>query len=414
MAEVLSLESAELEAVLPADLEAPDVPALGATTILQDLSVPKGRSIITLSWAGPPFKGEPISGELLGLSTGGNQVLEAGYDPVIADSYEVWEMSAAKGGAGYGDSVTTAIQLPASKHIGVADLTDFNIGDWCQIKDGAHEEFFQVIGVAGYLNVGGAGLQFEYAVGATVKAVQSAVLKVETTDYSINLTTGQVALIFARFSIGSSVILKYQSGDVGDLSGYQVYRVEGNAPVANPTIENVQAHPGVVDLGTLAPAALGIIDELMDTENGKTLTYYIFAYDDESPANYSLAGTKMVETLTSRPIGVTTQPANNKVVLSWDAITDPNFGGVNVYRCEGEVFVPAEAKKVNLVPILGTEYVDGEETDNRAEWEFTPYPANGSTFTYALESVDVNTAWTSPTANASTVPLKSEVLVGVK
>jgi hypothetical protein len=54
-----------------------------------------------------------------------------------------------------------------------------------------------------------------------------------------------------------------------------------------------------------------------------------------------------VELISSITQNLATEVSSNKVVVSWDAVSDPNANGYNIFRSVGAVFNAGSALKVN-------------------------------------------------------------------
>ncbi len=399
-----SLYSQAVTANVPSDVLAPKPPVLGNITMQQDTNVggiPEGRSKVTLNWT-IPTENRLIGGELIGAATGGADVFEAEYDPIVA-GYEVYEMSALVGDTGDGNTVLAVAADRDDIEITVAVVANFAVADWIQIKEGGNEEYAKISAINGSVLTLEAYLRFTYTTSATVKEVKTATLKTVTTHYTIVLATGQITLVTGQFTASNAVVLKYNT-TLQDLAGFEIYRIPGNKTLGdNPTRAEVVGAGGVVTVNTSVTAvATSDIDTLTAAENGEDWTYYIFAKDDESSANYSIGDAVFVETITTIPQSLSKTVGENKVVLSWDAVTDDNVDGYNVYRSTGGSFVDANALVVNSAVIAAGSPSFDDSADNVSNRRISgevAFPQNGLSYSYKIESEDTTTAWTTGTRN---------------
>lgn len=422
MATIESQLSEQVVGSLAADILAPLPPILGLiqATSLVDGPTPKGKTRITLNWAAPT-KNEVIGGELFknpddtpNVAEGANGAShEAQFDPIEAGSFVVLERT----GTGPGATTLAASTLHGQRKINLVTPIPAEIvaGAWLVIDDGVagKEEYAQVKSI----NTGTGetvlenGLFFGHAAGASAK--QAVVTtKVSGTDYNLDLATGVLTEIGTQFTAGNKIIIKYQT-TLQDLDHYELYRVPGNAPVAVPTKANVLAFGGVqtVDAAILGTATSKQDQLLADADNGKDFTYYLFSVD--SSGNVSNLTSEVmtsnlhlvfVETVTTVPQALSTQVSTDKVVVSWAAATDPNANGYNIYRSDGSSFDPNTAVKANstLIPKgTGTVSFDdsADNVSNRVGVGTLPFPQDGQTFSYKIETEDTVTAWTDGTSN---------------
>ncbi|MFA5138336.1 MAG: hypothetical protein WC728_03805 [Elusimicrobiota bacterium] len=422
MAILESQLSQQVVGSLAADILAPLPPVLG---LIQALSVvdgptPKGKTRITLNWAAP-IRNEIIGGELLklpddspSLAQGvGGAIHEAQFDPIEAGSYSVFERTGISGA----QTTLSASTLHGQRKVNVQTPVpgDIAADAWVVIDPGiaGKEEYLQVKSV----NAGTGevvfknGLFFDHASGA---AVQQATLtsKTEGTHYDLDKPTGVLTEQAGGFTAGNRIVMLYQT-TVQDLGHYELYRVPGNAPVAVPTKANVLAAAGVqtVDAAILATATSKQDATLTDAEDGKDFTYYLFAVDTAGNASnltseVMTANTHLVfiETVPTVPQGLATQVSSNKVLVTWQAVTDPNANGYNVFRSDGSSFDPNAAVKLNSSLVAkgsGTATFDdsaGNSANRRPPGE-VPYPVDGQTYSYKVETEDSTTFWTNGTSN---------------
>jgi len=427
--------SQQVIANLAADILAPKPPVLGLIQATQfvDGPTPKGKTRITLNWTAPT-ENEFIGGELFknpdntaDLADGNaGAVHEAQFDPIVVGAYAVYERTAAS---------ATPTSLSASTvhgqrviNVGTPVPADILADAWIVIEDGVtgKEEYVQVKSV----NTGTGeiilkdGLFYSHASGAGVKQITLAA-KTENTHYTIDLPTGVITESAGGFTAGNRILVRYQT-TVQDLDHYELYRVPGNAPVSVPTKVNVLAASGVATVNAAISSAVTSFQDqsLADTDNGKDFTYYLFAVDSQGNAsnlsheimtqNLHLAFVELIGTVTQNPAP---EISTNKVVVSWDAVSDPNVNGYNIYRSNGATFNPATALKVNstLIP-KGTGRVNFDDSagngSNRRPGGDVPFPQDGQTFTYKVETEDTSTFWSDGTANIPTLDATASKTAG--
>lgn len=422
MATLESQLSQQVVGNLAADILAPEPAVLGLIQALQfvDGPTPKGKTRITLNWTAPT-KNEFIGGELFinpdgtaDLADGvANALHETQFDPIVAGSFTVYERT----GASVNTKTLTASTLHGQRviNIGTPVPADIVVGAKIVIDDGMvnKEEYAEVKAVNGATGDVTLvdGLFFPHASGAQVKAATLAA-KALGTHYSLDVATGVLTELAGGFTAGNRVVIRYQA-TLQDLDHYELYRVPGNAPVSIPTKANVLAAAGVATVSAaILSTATSFQDQTpLDTDNGKDLTYYLFAVDDQGNAS-NLSSEVMVqnphlvfvETVGTIPQNFATEVSSNKVVVSWDAVGDPNANGYNIFRSPGSTFVPASAVKLNsaLIP-KGTGRVSFDDSAvnavNRVPPATAPFPADGQTFSYKLETEDTTTFWSDGTSN---------------
>lgn len=436
MATLESLLSQQVLGNLAADILAPQPPILGLIQALQfvDGPTPKGKTRITLNWTAPT-RNEVIGGELLknpdntpDFAEGTNGAAhELQFDPVVAGSYFVYERTATSGQ----QTTLSASAVHGQRVINVVTPVPVDIvpDAFIVIEDGvtAKEEYAEVKSV----NTGTGevvlknGLFYGHASGSVVKAVTLGA-KTEATHYNIDLPTGVITELIGGFTAGNRIVVKYQT-TLQDLDHYELYRVPGNATVSVPTKDNVLAASGVVTVNAAIPSAATSFQDqsLTDTDNGKDFTYYVFAVDSQGNAS-NLSSEVMtdnlhlvfVELISSIVQSLATEVSSNKVLVSWDAVSDPNANGYNIFRSLGAVFNPGSALKVNssLIP-KGTGRVSFDDSAgnlvNRRPNNEVAFPQNGQTFAYKLETEDTLTSWSDGTSNIPTSDTTASKTTGV-
>ena len=435
MATLESQLSQQVVGNLAADILACEPPVLGLIQALQfvDGGTPKGKTRITLNWTAPT-KNEFIAGELLknpdsspdladGVAGGSH---ETQFDPIAAGSFTVYERT----GASSNVKTLSASALHGQRiiNIGTPVPGDIIVGAKLVIDDGVanKEEYAEVKAVntlTGDVTLVD-GLFYPHASGAAVKAATLSA-KALGTHYNLELATGVLTELAGGFTAGNRVAMRYQ-GVLQDLDHYELYRVPGNAPVAIPTKVNVLASSGVATVSAaIVSTATSFQDQTpLDPDNGKDFTYYIFGLDDQGnasnlasevmTANPHLAFVEMIPTVVQN---LATDVSSNKVTVSWDAAADPNANGYNVFRSPGSSFDPLQAVKVNstLIP-KGTGRVTFDDSasnlTNRRPPAEVPYPQDGQTFSYKVETEDTTTYWSDGTSNIPTLDTNASKAAG--
>jgi len=426
MAIIESQLSQQVLGNLAADILSAEPPVLGLIQASQfiDGMTPKGKTRITLNWTAPT-RNEFIAGELIknpdgspDLADGVTDALhETQFDPIVSGSFSVFERAAVS---------TNLKTLTASVahgqrviNIGTPVPGDIIAGAKIVIDDGVtnKEEYVEVKAVntlTGDVTLTD-GLFYPHASGAQVKQVTLSA-KTLNTHYSLDLSTGVLTELAGGFTASNRIVMRYQAA-LQDLDHYELYRVPGNAPVSIPTKANVLAAPGVSAVSSAIPStATSFQDQTpLDPDNGKDFTYYLFSVDDQGNAsnlvsevmtqNLHLAFVELIPTV---PQNLSTEVSSNKVVVSWDAVADFNANGYNIFRSPGATFDPAQALKVNSALIAkGTGRVSFDDSagnaSNRRPAVEVPYPEDGQTYSYKVETEDTTTYWTDGTANIPTL-----------
>ena len=407
---------------LAADILAPEPPVLGLIQAVQyvDAQTPKGKTRITLNWTAPT-KNEFISGELFRNSDGTpsladgteNSTHETKFDPVVSGSVSVYERT---GSSNESKTLTASVShgqriinigtpIPSVLIPGAKIVIDDNITlkeEYCTVKS--------VNSTTGDIILSD-GLFESHNSGAFVKAV-TLTEKTLGVHYNFDNQSGVLTELNGGFTQGNKIIIRYQTV-LNDLNHYELYRVSGNAPIAIPTRSEVLAFPGVVPVSINIPAnATSEQDQLLlEQDNGKDYTYYLFAVDNEGNSS-SVTSEVMtdnmhlvfVELIPSIVQNLNTDVSSNKVVVSWDAVSDINSNGYNIYRSPGINFEPSQAVKLNSILIpkgSGKIYFEdsAQNTTTRRPVEEVPAPVNGQSYSYKIETEDTNTFWSDGTSN---------------
>jgi len=422
MATLESQLSAQIVGNLAADILAPAAPILGLIQASQyvDGLVLKGKTRITLNWTAPT-KNEFTGGELFinpdgtaDLADGvANALHETLFDPITAGSFTLYERS----GASTDIKTLTASSIHGQRiiNIGTPVPGDVIVGAKIVVDDAitGKEEYAEVKAV----NTGTGdvtlvdGLFYPHASGAAVKQV-AVTTKASGTHYTIDISTGAITELAGGFTAGRKIFIRYQAA-LQDLDHYELYRVPGNATVSLPDRTNVLAAAGVstVSAAILSTATSYQDQTPLDTDNGKDFTYFLFAVDDQGNASGLISEVMtqnthlvFVELVPTIPQNMATEVSSNKVIVSWDAVSDSNCNGYNVFRAPGSVFDTAQAVKVNsaLIP-KGTGRVSFDDSaaniSNRRPAGEVPYPVDGQTYSYKAEAEDTTSYWTDGTSN---------------
>ncbi len=436
MATLESLLSQQVLGNLAADILAPKPPILGLIQALQfvDGPTPKGKTRITLNWTAPT-RNETIGGELLknpdnppDFADGTNGAThEIQFDPIVAGSYTIYERTGVSGP----QTTLSASAVHGQRLINVVTPVPIDIvaDAFVVIEDGVtgKEEYAEVKSVNTGIGeiVLKNGLFFSHLSGSVIRAVTLA-SKTEATHYTIDLPTGVITELTGGFTAGNKIVIKKDTA-VQDLDNYELYRVPGNTIVAIPTKTNVLAASGVVTVDSaISSVSTSFQDQtLVDTDNGKDFSYYLFAVDSQGNAS-NLSSEVMtenlhflfVELISSITQNLGTEVSSNKVVVSWDAVIDPNTNGYNIFRSVGAVFNAGSALKVNsaLIP-KGTGRISFDDSSgnlvNRRPDNEVPFPQNGQTFAYKLETEDTVTSWSDGTSNVPTADTTASKTTGV-
>ncbi|MBI4369250.1 MAG: hypothetical protein HY547_03360 [Elusimicrobia bacterium] len=435
MAILESLLSQQVIGSLAADILAAEPAILGliqATQFVDGLT-PRGKTKITLNWTAPT-RNEFIGGELFinpdqtadlaeGVSGASH---ETQFDPIVSGSFTVLERTATSGNA----KTLTASVVHGQRvvNIGTPVPAEIIANAYLVIDDGVagKEEYAQVksVNTATGEVVLKDGLFFGHASGASVKEVTLAA-KTLTTHYTLDLATGVLTEAAGGFTAGNRIVIRYQT-TLQDLDHYELYRVPSNAPVSVPTKVNVLAASGVATVSaSISAAATSFQDQTpLESDDGKDFSYYLFAVDSQGNASNLSSEVMtqnlhlvMVELVPAIVQNLSTEVSSNKVVVSWDAVGDPNANGYNIFRSPGLTFDPLQALKVNstLIP-KGTGRVSFDDSAdnvaNRRSGAEVPFPQDGQTFAYKIETEDTVTFWSDGTANIPTLDTSASKTAG--
>jgi hypothetical protein len=388
------------------DLLSPAAAILTIVTAQQFRSSPEGETTIGISWDLPTLS--ELYSQRCGPITGSAQSFDLIFDPISTDSETVYEIT------GYGATSTALAYAFESDHdiLRVVSLAGFSSGDVVEVSGGGDTRYYEVVGLhaSGLVVNTRCNISTGFPIGSTVKTVTKAV-KTKGVDYTLDYSLGILSLLAGQFSPTSEVAVFY-TPLLQDLDHFELYRVNGNEPVdpsnghSRVTRDAVLGHPSSVGVDThINSASVGYSDALDASHNGDTRTYYLFSVDDAASPNYSYPAIVMVETIPSIPTNPFANTSSERVELYWDDLpsgSDDNTDGFNVYRCDGAVFDAATCVKVNSDLIDKTiSYFDDSDnntTDRRPPSE-VPYPQNGLTYSYKIESEDTVTTWDTGTKN---------------
>jgi len=395
-----------LGGVAPVDVLAPASAVLTIVTAQQSRAIPEGQTTIGLSWNLPTLN--ELYAQRLSPISGTAQSFDLIFDPIETDSETVYEVT------GYGAASTTLDDDFGVDHdiLRVVSLAGFSAGDFVEVEGGGEKRYYEVTALdsSGLVISTQCNISTGFPAGSTVKKVTTS-LKVKGVDYTMDYSLGIISLIGGKFTPGSEAVVFY-TPILQDLDHFELYRVNGNETVdpttghSRVTFDAVLGAPSMVAVDTsIVSTAVGYADALNSAQNGETRTYYLFAADSAIVTNYSYPAIVMVETIPSIPTNPIATTSSEKVELSWDNLpsgTDDNTDGFNVYRCDGAVFDAATCVKLNstLIP-KGTPYFDDsiDNVTNRRPPSEAPYPQNGMTYSYKIESEDTITYWDIGTKN---------------
>ena len=409
-----------LGGVAPTDVLAPAFAIFTVVTAQQFRTTPEGETTIGISWNLPTLS--ELYAQRCGPITGTAQSFDLIFDPISAGSETVYEVT------GYGAASTTLDEDFDEDHdiLRVVSLAGFSSGDFVEVENGGEKRYYEVVGLhaTGLVITTRCNISTGFPAGSTVKNVTTS-LKTLGVDYTIDYSLGIISLIAGKFAPGSGVAVFY-TPLLQDLDHFELYRVNGDETVSpsdghsKVTVDAVLAKPSVVPVDvSIDSSSVGYADALNADQNGDTRTYYMFSVDSALTPNYSYPATVMVETIPSIPTNPSAVPSSDRVELLWDNLpsgTDDNTDGFNVYRCEGSVFDAATCVKLNDALIdTATPYFDDSviNTTNRRPPSEVPYPENGMTYSYKIESEDTLTEWTIGTKNED-AETGSSVLVASK
>jgi len=435
MATLESQLSQQVVGNLAADILSAEPAILGLIQASQfiDGLTPKGKTRITLNWTAPT-RNEFTGGELFKNPDGtpdladgtANAMHETQFDPIAAGAFTVYERTDASANT----KTLTASMLHGQRiiNIGTPVPGDIITGAKIVIDDGiaAKEEYAAVKAVntsTGDITLVD-GLFYPHASGALVKQVVLTT-KALGTHYNLDISTGALTELSGGFTAGHKIFIRYQAV-LQDLDHYELYRVPGNAPVSIPTKTNVLAASGVSAVSSAIPStATSFQDQTpLDPDNGKDFTYYLFGVDDQGNASNLVSEVMtqnphlaFVELIPTVPQNLSTEVSSNKVAISWDAVSDPNANGYNIFRTLGPAFDPAQALKVNSTLISkGTGRVSFDDSasnvSNRRPAGEVSYPVDGQTYSYKVEAEDSTTYWTDGTANIPTLDTSASKTAG--
>lgn len=393
----MPLRSAYTSAVTAiVDVIFPDPSTVSTTTAEQVASMDgKGQTKITLTFVAPTLSSKIE--EFIGAATGGTDVFETTGEPILAGSLVVLETSTF-GGAGRGDTTLSAQADIGDERIDVNSITDFDVGDLIRLIDGSTIEYGTVESVSGSTIFLEGRLINEFTSGSVVQEVVSPITKSEGTDYTVDLSTGQITLIAGQFTSSNEVVAQHTI-EISDIDKFELYRSATISSVLR--IDDIQALGDVVVVDTEIDDTT-VSDELTSAENGQTLQYYLFARD--TAGNHSLATRVEVETIPSTPLGLDHSISTSEVILTWSALSgsEVNANGFNIYRAEGPTFSAINLLKLNssLLPVSTTSFNDSAAGVLAGERVPTvELPVDDFIYFYLVETEDTTTNWTVGTQN---------------
>lgn len=351
-----------------------------------------GQTRIAMQWT-DPTKTMVVAGEYLGTATGAAQMLNTGYRDICssglaAETGKAWEITGFTAGGG-STTPSLAVAVGDSK-VTVLSAANFAVGDHVQIAEGTIKVYNQIKAIDGSVLRFYFAIQAAFSTAATVKEVD-VVSKAETTAWTLDRTNGVLTLVSGQWTSGKDVVLRYAC----NLSGvglYDVWRIPGNMPLPDDaSYAEVAAYAGAVHVdGSISGTSKN--ETLVDTQNAKTWTYYLFARSADGWL--SRAQGVMVETIPGVPQNVAAAGLNMSTIrVTWNAVGGDNVDGYHVYRCVGATFVPANAYKLNVAAITDLYFDDGPTNPNRRPSGEVPMPAPNTTYSYKVVSADTLTDW---------------------
>jgi hypothetical protein len=225
-------------------------------------------------------------------------------------------------------------------------------------------------------------------------------------DYSVDLISGEVNLLPGNLTDNNKLIAEYISEFTPEF--FALYIVEGDSVIpisqgfSDIDHDTVSSHPLAVEVNDeILSVNNSYADVLSTDQNGMTFTYYFFAKD--RIGRHSYAQTISFESIPSVPQGITARIDDNVVLLEWDVLpsaSDANTDGFNVFRCDGEVFVPDQAIQLNSSLISSLTPAFEDSALNVVNRNVTiDAPENGNYYCYKVESEDTLTSWVVGTQN---------------
>jgi hypothetical protein len=224
---------------------------------------------------------------------------------------------------------------------------------------------------------------------------------ISPSSYTMDSATGLVTLNADAANATDEITIDYTT-TLSDLDGYVLLRVKGGSETFTDHGDIVGQSGAVTVSDSLASGATSTVETLTASENGESHVYYLFALDDESSPNYSDADLVAVDTIPTIPQNLAKTVSENKVVLSWDEVTDDNCDGYNIYRNDGASLDQSALEQLNSSIIAaGSPTFDdsADNSSNRVSEGTVAYPGNGSSYTYVVESEDTTSVWTTGTVN---------------
>jgi len=241
--------------------------------------------------------------------------------------------------------------------------------------------------------------------GEEVKKVD-VVQRINGIDYTSDLISGEINLLPGNIILNNKLIAEYVAEL--DVEYFSLYIAEGDNVIpitqgfSDLDYNTIITHPSTIEINDeIFATNTAYADVLSSSQNGKTFTYYLFAKDNKGRASY--ARTIVFESIPSVPQGIYARIDDEAVVLDWDALPnqgDQNTDGFNVFRCDGDVFIPANAVQVNsdVINAATPTFIDSiANVINRND--LVPFPQNNVYYTYKVESEDTLTSWVIGTQN---------------
>lgn len=232
-----------------------------------------------------------------------------------------------------------------------------------------------------YDNNNGSGLAEAVTYYYRITAANTAGLESAQSAYvsgTTHVLNGPAGLTVTNPGTGGTLHISWQSSGVGDLAGYNIYR----STTASGPYEKLNSNPLVTTSYT--------DDNLV---NGMTYYYKVAAENLaglESDYSGPVPGTPSLASPPPTPTGLSAESTGTgfSLVVRWNAVSDPDLAGYNLYRAES---AGGPYGKVNSETLLTTNYLDSGLTE-------------GQPYYYRVAAVNIFAMESELSATASAVP----------
>lgn len=380
-------------------VENPDL-SIASGTQQTGVGYEEGRMSISVTWD-IPSASEYLPGEFIGIATGSTDIFALKHRNIqepTGFSLQTYEVTSETGTY---EDITDSAEV-GDIYLTVSSPSTFSENDWVKIENdpGWAIEYNRIV------DIDSTCVELEYPITIALPANTlilrkiNASLKTKTTDYSYDSTAGTVTTVSGKFTNGNDVFVRYKFSN-DSIDHYEIYRVQGINPLDNRSMyDEVISYPGIITLESNYDSTNASYNNILTTsQNGESFTYYIFAIDTDG--NPSLASRLFIETIPSRPENLDDISTDFEIRFSWNAISESNIDGYNIYRCIG-TWNPANAIKMNSILVTDAYFTDGPtNTTNRVSSVTAPYPEPEQLYSYRIEAQDTVTTWDIGTQNQS-------------